>query len=107
MGPRLRNKLTHERPIVLHANGHTGRWFMSGLWREMCFLHHIGLTREELMHLPHDGPVPPGTVPDAATERNWKASFQLYRLIEMQMALARQGIKWDPWQSPANSLCFQ
>ena len=91
--------------IVLHGNGHTGRWFMSatlhaftplhstapslwprsGLWRDMGLLQReplaclcsklftvskfpvqVGLTVEELSHLPHDGPVPPGTIPDEA-----------------------------------------
>ncbi|CAJ1421564.1 unnamed protein product [Effrenium voratum] len=28
--PRLRNLQTAERPIVLHGNGHTGRWFLLG-----------------------------------------------------------------------------
>lgn len=101
--PRLRNRLTGERPIVLHGNGHTGRWFMSGLWREMRFLERVGLTHAEIAHLPHDGPVPPGTVPDEATERNWAATFELYRIIEMQMAYARQGIEWDPWKIAAGS----
>ncbi|CAK9025830.1 N-terminally processed] [Durusdinium trenchii] len=62
--PRLRNRQTGEEPIVLHGNGHTGRWFMSNLWREMDFLRRVGLTTEELAHLPYDGPVAPGTVPD-------------------------------------------
>eukprot|EP00439_Symbiodinium_sp_Y106_P044114 s7751_g5.t1 len=34
----------------------------------------------------------------AATERNWMATFQLYRIIEQQMAYARVGIEWDPWK---------
>jgi len=101
--PRLRNRLTGELPIVLHGNGHTGRWFMSGLWREMRLLPRIGLTVEELAHLPHDGPVPPGTVPDEATERNWNATFQLYRIIETQMAYARMGVEWDPWKIAAEA----
>ena len=29
---------TKSPRIVLHGNGHTGRWFMSQLWREMDFL---------------------------------------------------------------------
>lgn len=99
--PRLRNNLTGEQPIVLHGNGHTGRWFMQGLWREMRFLERVGLTPAQLAHLPHDGPVPPGTIPDEATEKNWAATFQLYRIIEMQMAYARDGIEWDPWKEAA------
>mmetsp|Transcript_21167 Transcript_21167/g.46679 ORF Transcript_21167/g.46679 Transcript_21167/m.46679 type:complete len:411 (-) Transcript_21167:86-1318(-) len=99
--PRLRNRLTGERPIVLHGNGHTGRWFMSMLYRDMRFLERIGLTPEDLAHLPHDGPVPPGTVPDEATERNWAATFELYRIIETQMAYARMGIEYDPWKMAA------
>eukprot|EP00927_Polykrikos_kofoidii_P051601 TRINITY_DN45397_c0_g1_i1.p1 TRINITY_DN45397_c0_g1~~TRINITY_DN45397_c0_g1_i1.p1 ORF type:complete len:405 (-),score=56.00 TRINITY_DN45397_c0_g1_i1:21-1235(-) len=95
--PRLRNKLTGERPLVLHGNGHTGRWFMQALWREMRFLERIGLTHADLAHLPFDGAVAPGTVPDEATEKNWNATFQIYRIIEMQMAYARVGIKFDPW----------
>lgn len=97
MQPRLRNKMTGERPVVYHGNGHTGRWFMQKLWRDLRFLERIGLTQEDLAHLPHDGPVAPGTWPDEATERNWVATFHLYRINEMQMAYARQGIKWDPW----------
>jgi len=96
--PRLRNILTGERPIVLHGNGHTGRWFMQGLWREMDFLHRVGLTHEELAHLPHDGPVAPGCHPSPAVERDWSATFQLYRIIEKQLAYARLGITWDPWK---------
>jgi len=96
--PRLRNILTGERPVVIHGNGHTGRWFMTGLWREMRFLERAGLTVEDLAHLPHDGPVPPGTVPDEATRRNWDATFQLYRIYEKQQELAKQGIAWDPWK---------
>eukprot|EP00440_Ansanella_granifera_P032793 gb/GFBE01035579.1/.p1 GENE.gb/GFBE01035579.1/~~gb/GFBE01035579.1/.p1 ORF type:complete len:415 (+),score=49.22 gb/GFBE01035579.1/:1-1245(+) len=96
--PRLRNVVTGELPIVLHGNGHTGRWFLSNLWREMDFLRKVGLTVEELAHLPHDGPVAPGTVPDEATEKNWLATFQLYRIIETQMAYARVGVEWDPWK---------
>eukprot|EP00435_Cladocopium_sp_Y103_P015609 s2626_g3.t2 len=61
--PRLRNLQTGQRPIVLHGNGHTGRWFMCNLWREMDFLRRVGLTPAELAHLPHDGPVAPGTAP--------------------------------------------
>ncbi|CAK9027316.1 2-oxoglutarate 5-dioxygenase 3 (Lysyl hydroxylase 3) (LH3) [Durusdinium trenchii] len=99
--PRLRNRQTGEEPIVLHGNGHTGRWFMSNLWREMDFLRRVGLTTEELAHLPYDGPVAPGTVPDEATEKNWMATFQLYRIIEKQMAYARVGIEWDPWKLAA------
>lgn len=95
--PRVRNRLTGERPIVLHGNGHTGRWFMSGLWRDMRFLERIGLTHEELAHLPHDGPVAPGLMPDEDTARNWNATFQLYKIIEMQLAYARIGIKYDPF----------
>lgn len=99
--PRLRNLQTGQRPIVLHGNGHTGRWFMCNLWREMDFLRRVGLTPSELAHLPHDGPVAPGTVPDEATEKNWMATFQLYRIIEKQMALARVGVEWDPWKIAA------
>jgi len=99
--PRLRNLKTEQRPIVLHGNGHTGRWFMSSLWREMDFLPKVGLSIADLAHLPHDGPVPPGTVPDEATEKNWMATFQLYRIIEKQMELARVGIEWDPWKIAA------
>lgn len=96
--PRLRNTLTGERPIVLHGNGHTGRWFMTGLWRDMDFLRRVGLTPGDLQHLPHDGPVAPGGVPDAATEQNWLSTFQLYRIYEQQLQKARQGILWDPWK---------
>eukprot|EP00931_Biecheleriopsis_adriatica_P092118 TRINITY_DN65940_c0_g1_i1.p1 TRINITY_DN65940_c0_g1~~TRINITY_DN65940_c0_g1_i1.p1 ORF type:complete len:387 (+),score=42.29 TRINITY_DN65940_c0_g1_i1:55-1215(+) len=96
--PRLRNRLTGERPILLHGNGHTGRWFMSGLWREMRFLERIGLSHADLAHLPHDSPVAPGLVADEATKRNWDSTFQLYKIIEMQLQYARIGVKWDPWQ---------
>jgi len=96
--PRLRNKLTGEKPVVLHGNGHTGRWFMCSLWRDMNFLQRVGLTHEDLAHLPYDGPVAPGTIPDAATVQNWNATFQLYKIYEMQMAYARMGIEWDPWK---------
>eukprot|EP00434_Breviolum_minutum_P020292 symbB.v1.2.017895.t1/scaffold1392.1/size121922/2 len=64
--PRLRNLKTEQRPIVLHGNGHTGRWFMSSLWREMDFLPKVGLSIADLAHLPHDGPVPPGTASPAS-----------------------------------------
>merc|ERR1712151_568795 len=87
--PRLRNKLTKERPVVLHGNGHTGRWFMSGLWRDMRFLERVELTPADLAHLPHDGPVPPGTIPSEEIAKDWGATFELYRIIEMQMAYAR------------------
>ena len=33
--------------IVLHGNGHTGRWFMCNLWREMDFLKRV---RESQFH---------------------------------------------------------
>ncbi|CAK0848115.1 unnamed protein product [Prorocentrum cordatum] len=96
--PRLRNRVTGERPLVLHGNGHTGRWFLSGLWRELELLRRVDLTPGMLAHLPYDGPVPPGTVPDEATERNWVATFELYRIIEKQMEYARKGLEWDPWK---------
>jgi len=91
--PRLRNRLTDECPIVLHGNGHTGRWFMTGLWREMKLLRRLGLRPGDLSHLAFDGPVAPGTVPDEDTRRNWAATFQLYRMIEMQAAQARVGVE--------------
>lgn len=99
--PRLRNVLTGEIPVVLHGNGHTGRWFMQGLWREMQVLRHIRLTHEEIKHLPYDGPVAPGTIPDVDTVRSWSVTFQLYAIIEKQMAYARLGIEWDPWKDAA------
>lgn len=97
--PRLRNIVTQERPIVLHGNGHTGRWFMQSLWREMRFLERIGLTTADLAHLPFDGAVAPGTVPDEAVEQNWLATFEIYRIIEQQLAYARLGKTWDPWKN--------
>eukprot|EP00928_Gymnodinium_smaydae_P055883 TRINITY_DN39354_c0_g1_i1.p1 TRINITY_DN39354_c0_g1~~TRINITY_DN39354_c0_g1_i1.p1 ORF type:complete len:453 (+),score=68.17 TRINITY_DN39354_c0_g1_i1:131-1360(+) len=105
--PRLRNTLTGESPLVLHGNGHTGRWFMSGLWREMDFLRRVGLSPEDLAHLPFDGPVAPGSVPDAATERNWLATFQIYQIIEQQLAYARLGITWDPWKEAEQAAAAQ
>eukprot|EP00435_Cladocopium_sp_Y103_P042538 s734_g11.t1 len=36
-----------------------------------------------------------------ATEKNWMATFQLYRIIDKQMALARVGVEWDPWKIAA------
>jgi len=59
--PRIANKLTGQRPVVAHGNGHTGRWFLSALYSEMRLLDHLGLTMEEISHLPHEMPVPPGT----------------------------------------------
>merc|ERR1712129_433014 len=59
----------------------------------------LGLTAQDLAHLPFDGPVAPGTIPDEATERNWAATFELYRIIETQLAMAKHGIKWDPWET--------
>merc|ERR1711957_912498 len=58
--PRLRNSTTGEQPIVLHGNGHTGRWFLQKLWRELRFLERCCLTH-------------------------------------VQLAYAKQGIKFDPW----------
>lgn len=59
--PRIANHLTGERPVVAHGNGHTGRWFLAALYSEMRLLDHLGLSMEELSHLPHEMPVPPGT----------------------------------------------
>lgn len=59
--PRLVNRLTGERPVVAHGNGHTGRWFLSALYNEMQLLQYLGLTMEELQHLRHEMPVAPGT----------------------------------------------
>lgn len=59
--PRVVNRLTGTRPLVLHGNGHTGRWFLSALYSEMRLLDHLGLTMEELAHLKHEMPVAPGT----------------------------------------------
>lgn len=59
--PRIANKLTGQRPIVAHGNGHTGRWFLSALYDEMKLLDHLGITMAELQHLKHEMPVPPGT----------------------------------------------
>lgn len=60
--PRIVNQLTSERPLVAHGNGHTGRWFLSALYAELNLLDHLGLTMDELRHLPHEMPVPPGTI---------------------------------------------
>lgn len=79
--PRLQNTLTGERPVLLHGNGHTGRWFMCLLWREMDFLERVGLSTQDLAHLPFDGPAAPGTVPSEAVEKNWAATFQIYRRL--------------------------
>mmetsp|Transcript_132923 Transcript_132923/g.413277 ORF Transcript_132923/g.413277 Transcript_132923/m.413277 type:complete len:305 (+) Transcript_132923:6-920(+) len=59
--PRVANRLTGQRPVVLHGNGHTGRWFLSALYSEMRLLDHLGITPAELEHLKHEMPVPPGT----------------------------------------------
>lgn len=59
--PRLQNRLTGERPVVAHGNGHTGRWFLSAMYSEMKLLDHLGLRMDELQHLRHEMPVPPGT----------------------------------------------
>lgn len=59
--PRIVNRLTRQQPVVAHGNGHTGRWFLSSLYSDMKLLDHLGLTREEISHLPHEMPVPPGT----------------------------------------------
>ncbi|CAJ1344846.1 unnamed protein product [Effrenium voratum] len=85
--PRLRNLQTAERPIVLHGNGHTGRWFLSKLWREMEFLKRVGLTIEELAHLPHDGPIPPGTVADEAQTPSHSPRF---RMTNTELKLKRE-----------------
>jgi len=60
--PRIMNRLTRAQPVVAHGNGHTGRWFLSALYSEMRLLDHLGLTMQEISHLPHEMPVPPGTV---------------------------------------------
>eukprot|EP00913_Durusdinium_trenchii_P033813 g31652.t1 len=97
--PRLRNRQTGEEPIVLHGNGHTGRWFMSNLWREMDFLRRVGLTTEELAHLPYDGPVAPGTVPDEAFfcgsfVAHWKPlaamPMKKFRMTNTELKLKRE-----------------
>ncbi|CAE7225705.1 PLOD1 [Symbiodinium pilosum] len=85
--PRLCNTQTHQQPIVLHGNGHTGRWFMSCLWREMELLPKVGLTIQELSHLPHDGPVPPGTVPDEV--RVYPDAFE-FRMTNTELKLKRE-----------------
>ncbi|CAE7893639.1 PLOD3 [Symbiodinium microadriaticum] len=59
--PRIENRQTLQRPVVAHGNGHTGRWFLSALYSEMKLLDHLGLRMEELQHLQHEMPVPPGT----------------------------------------------
>eukprot|EP00931_Biecheleriopsis_adriatica_P044471 TRINITY_DN25438_c0_g1_i1.p1 TRINITY_DN25438_c0_g1~~TRINITY_DN25438_c0_g1_i1.p1 ORF type:complete len:391 (+),score=62.82 TRINITY_DN25438_c0_g1_i1:61-1233(+) len=59
--PRLVNRLTGQTPVVAHGNGHTGRWFLSAMYSEMQLLEHLGLRMEDLQHLPHEMPVPPGT----------------------------------------------
>lgn len=59
--PRLRNRFTSEMPVVAHGNGHTGRWFLSAMYSEMKLLDHLGLRMDELQHLQHEMPVPPGT----------------------------------------------
>lgn len=59
--PRIANRLTGQLPVVAHGNGHTGRWFLSALYSDMRLLEHLGLTMEELAHLQHEMPVPPGT----------------------------------------------
>ena len=41
----------------------------------------VGLTVEELRHLPHDGPVPPGTVPDEV--HAWATRRSAHRLGEL------------------------
>ena len=41
----------------------------------------VGLTVEELRHLPHDGPVPPGTVPDEV--HAWVAQRGAHGLREL------------------------
>lgn len=96
--PRIRNVETGQRPVVLHGNGHTGRWFMCELWHKMRFLERCGLCAKDLAYLPFDGPVAPGTVPDAEVTQEWSATFELYRIIEMQLTYARIGVKYDPWE---------
>lgn len=58
--PRIVNRLTRQRPVVVHGNGHTGRWFLSSLYSEMRLLEHLGLTMAELAHLKYEMPVAPG-----------------------------------------------
>jgi len=60
--PRMVNRLTGERPVVAHGNGHTGRWFLSALYCELRLLEYLGLTMDELAHLKHEMPVAPGTL---------------------------------------------
>eukprot|EP00929_Paragymnodinium_shiwhaense_P061134 TRINITY_DN30529_c0_g1_i1.p1 TRINITY_DN30529_c0_g1~~TRINITY_DN30529_c0_g1_i1.p1 ORF type:complete len:437 (-),score=87.64 TRINITY_DN30529_c0_g1_i1:14-1324(-) len=59
--PRIVNKVTGQRPVVAHGNGHTGRWFFSSLYSDMKLLDYLGLTMEEIAHLKHEMPVAPGT----------------------------------------------
>merc|ERR1712100_168932 len=59
--PRIENALTKEQPVVLHGNGHTGRWFLSSLYNELNLLSHLGLSMQELAHLKHEMPVAPGS----------------------------------------------
>lgn len=59
--PRIVNRMTRARPVIAHGNGHTGRWFLSALIGELRLMQHLGLRDEELRHLKHEGPVPPGT----------------------------------------------
>merc|ERR1712137_687032 len=102
--PRLQNKITGERPLVLHANGHTGRWFMSALWRELRVLKLLGLGKEDLAHLCFDGPVAPGTWPALELERKWNATFQIYKFMEFQQECARRGEPIPGW-SRSDELC--
>merc|ERR1712050_527375 len=60
--PRIVNRLTGGCQLVAHGNGHTGRWFLSSLYSEMQLLDYLGLKSEEIAHLQHEMPVPPGTV---------------------------------------------
>jgi len=58
---RMLNKHTQTQPLIAHGNGDTGRWFLSALYHELQLLDKLGLTTQELAHLPHEMPVPPGT----------------------------------------------
>eukprot|EP00927_Polykrikos_kofoidii_P085376 TRINITY_DN9279_c0_g1_i1.p1 TRINITY_DN9279_c0_g1~~TRINITY_DN9279_c0_g1_i1.p1 ORF type:complete len:386 (+),score=60.20 TRINITY_DN9279_c0_g1_i1:243-1400(+) len=59
--PRIVNRVTGERPVVAHGNGHTGRWFLAGLYSELRLLDFLGLQMADLAHLSHEMPVAPGT----------------------------------------------
>lgn len=105
--PRMQNRLTRERPIIAHGNGHTGRWFLADFISETRLLEHLGLGMEELSHLKHELPVAPGTAVTDEVKAEWCPWWYMpgmhkgatdgfatfYMIREMQCGAAQTGTR--------------